>query len=114
MKIVVPTDNRKGLDDTIAEHFGRCKTYSFFNEKGKVIEIIDNIREQAVLPPELIKKHGADVLLCQGLGLKALHLCKKIGIDVYIYQTKSVKEIFKMWQDNKIKKADIEDVCGQI
>ena len=71
MKIVIPTNNKKGLDDTVAEHFGRCLTYTFLNEKGEVVEIINNTSEHmggSELPPELMKKHGANILLCRELG----------------------------------------------
>jgi len=116
MKIVVPTNTKKGLDDEIAEHFGRCLTYTFLNEKGEVLEIIDNTSEHmggAGLPPELMKKHGADILLCKGLGPRAISLCKELGIDVYVYQVERVKDIFKLWQNNKLKKAGAEEVCEQ-
>jgi len=116
MKIVIPTDNKKGLNDIVAEHFGRCNTYTFLDEKGKVIEIIDNTSEHmggSGLPPELMKKHGANVLLCKGLGPRALQLCKQLGIDVYVYQAKTVKEIFELWKNNKIKRASFEDVCEE-
>ena len=116
MKIVIPTDNKKGLEDTVAEHFGRCLTYTFLNEKGKVIEIIDNTSEHMGgigLPPELMKKHGANVLLCRELGPRALSLCEQLGIDVYVCQAKTVKEIFEMWKNGKIKKAGVEDVCEE-
>ena len=114
MRIVIPTDNKKGLDDSIVEHFGRCQTYTFLNEKGEVIEIIDNTSEHGGgrgLPPELMKKYGADVLLCKGLGSRALNLCKELGIDVYVYQAERVKDIFELWKNNKLKKASIENVC---
>lgn len=116
MKIVIPTNNRKGLDGKIAEHFGRCQTYTFINEKGEVIEIIDNTSEHMGgegLPPELMKKHGADILLCKDLGPRALALCSQLGIDVYVSQVETVREIFKIWKNNKIKKADAENVCEQ-
>ena len=116
MKIVVPTNSRKGLDDTIAEHFGRCLTYTFLNEKGEIIEIIDNTSEHmggAGLPPELMKKHGANVLLCRGLGPRAINLCKELGIDVYVYRAETVKDIFELWQNKKLKKAGAEDACEQ-
>jgi len=116
MKIVIPTDNKKGLEDTVAEHFGRCFTYTFLNEKGEVVEIIDNTSEDvggAGLPPELIKKHGADILLCNDLGPRALNLCKELNIDVYVSQAKTVKEIFELWKSNKIKKAGAKDVCEE-
>jgi len=114
VKIVIPTNNRKGLEDTVAEHFGRCLTYTFLNEKGEVVEIIDNTSEHMGgrgLPPELMKKHGADVLLCRDIGPRAINLCKELGIDVYVYKAETVKEIFKLWQNNKLKKAGAEDVC---
>ena len=66
MKIVIPTNTKKGLNDKIAEHFGRCLTYTFLNEKGELIKIINNSSEHmggAGLPPELMKKHG----FCKGL-----------------------------------------------
>jgi len=116
MKIVIPTDHNKGLNDTVAEHFGRCNTYTFLDEKGKVIKIIDNTSEHMGglgLPPELMKKHGANILLCRGLGPRALDLCKQLGIEVYVGQAETVKDIFEMWKDNKVKKADTEDVCEE-
>ncbi|MEA2113329.1 MAG: NifB/NifX family molybdenum-iron cluster-binding protein [Patescibacteria group bacterium] len=114
MKIVIPTNDKKGLNGTVAEHFGRCETYTFLDENGNVVEIIDNTSEHsggAGLPPEIMKKHGADVLLCKGLGLKALNLCEQFGIDVYVSSSETVEEIFEMWKNNKIQKANIGDVC---
>jgi len=116
MKIVIPTDNKKGLCDKVAEHFGRCNTYTFLDEKGKVIEIIDNTSEHTGgfgLPPELMKKHGANILLCRELGPRALNLCKQLGIDVYVCQAETVKEIFGLWKNKKIKKAGLGDVCEE-
>ena len=116
VKLAIPTNNKKGLEDTVAEHFGRCLTYTFLNEKGEVVEIIDNTSEDRGgkgLPPELIKKHGADVLLCNDLGPRALALCSQLGIDVYVNQAETVKEIFEMWKNNKIKKAGAGDVCEE-
>ena len=131
MKIVIPTNNKKGLDDKIADHFGRCLTYTFINEKGNLLEVIGNTSEHMGgfgLPPELMKKHGADILLCKDLGPRALALCSHLGIDVYVHQAaersegwrrtnvlrpETVKEIFEMWKNDKIKKAGTEDVCKE-
>jgi predicted Fe-Mo cluster-binding NifX family protein len=116
MKIVVPTEDKKGLDGAVAAHFGRCNTYTFLDDNGNVVEIIDNTSEHMGgfgLPPELMKKHGADVLLCRGLGPRALHLCRELGIDVYVCEAQTVREIFKMWKEKGLKKADMEDVCEE-
>lgn len=116
MKIVIPTNDRKGLEDVVSEHFGRCQTYTFLDKKGKVLEIIDNTSEHmggVGLPPELMKKHGADILLCNGLGPRAINLCKDLGIDVYVCHVNTVKEAFEMWKNNEIKKASLENVCEE-
>jgi len=116
MRIVIPTDNKRGLDDKVAEHFGRCNTYTFLDEKGKLIEIIENTSEHmggVGLPVELMKKHGADILLCKGLGSRALNLCNELDIIVYVCQAEIVKEIFELWKNKKIKKAGIEDICEE-
>jgi predicted Fe-Mo cluster-binding NifX family protein len=116
MKIVVPTDDGKGLEGVVAEHFGRCNTYTFLDEKGNVMEVIGNTSEHmggSGLPPELMKRHGADILLCRGLGPRALDLCKQLGIDVYVCQAGTVKEIFGKWKSGKIRRAGSEDVCEE-
>ena len=116
MRIVIPTNNKKGLDNEIADHFGRCLTYTFVDEKGNLIEIIDNTSEHmggAGLPPELMKKYRADVLLCKELGPRALNLCGELNIDVYVCQAKIVREAFEMWKNNKLKKANIQNVCKE-
>jgi predicted Fe-Mo cluster-binding NifX family protein len=114
MKIVIPTDGQKGLDETVAQHFGRSLTYTFLNEKGEVVEIIKNTSEHMGgqgLPPELMKQHGADILLCHDLGPRAISLCEELGIGVYTCQAETVKEAFTMWQSNKLKKAGADDAC---
>jgi len=63
------------------------------------------------LPPELMKKHGADILLCKDLGPRALNLCKELGIEVFVCEAQTVREIFELWNSNKIKKADITNIC---
>jgi len=52
-------------------------------------------------------------LLCKDLGPRALILCKELGIEIYVRQAETVKEIFEMWKNDKIKKAGAEDVCEE-
>jgi len=40
-------------------------------------------------------------------------LCKQFGIGVYVIKARTVKEIFAMWKNSKIKKAGLNDVCEE-
>lgn len=114
--IVIPTNGKKGIKETVAEHFGRCQTYTFLDAKGNLVKIIDNTSEHmggTGLPPELMKKNGATILICKSLGPNALDLCKKLNIEVYVNQADTVKEMFETWGAKKIKKATLEDICEE-
>jgi predicted Fe-Mo cluster-binding NifX family protein len=116
IKIGIPTEDKKGLNSKLAGHFGRCNAYTFLDEKGKVLEVIDNTSEHiggSGLPPEIIKKYGAEVLLCKDLGPRALNLCEELGIEVYVSNAKTVKEVFDLWKNKKLKKAGSNDVCEE-
>lgn len=116
IKIAIPTDSRKGMEDTIADHFGRCNTFTFIDENGNVLEIIDNTTRHmggSGLPPELIKKHGADVLLCKDIGPRAIEMFQEFDIDVFVCNSNTVKEIFDRWKKQKIKKAGLADACEE-
>jgi predicted Fe-Mo cluster-binding NifX family protein len=116
MRIAIPTEGKRGLEEKVAYHFGRCETYTILDEKGKLIEVIDNESEHtggSGLPPELLKRHGVLILLCQGLGPRAVGICESMGIEVYVGEGESAKEMFGLWKAGKLKKATMEDVCEE-
>ena len=116
MKIAIPSMGKKGLEETVAEHFGRCPTYTILDEKGNLLEILNNTSSHMGgngLPPELLKKNGINILLCQGIGPKAMQLCQDLKIDVYVDYSATIKELFHKWEKQKISKADSNDSCKE-
>ena len=116
LKIAIPTEDSKGLDGMTAMHFGRSKTYTIINEKGELIEVIDNSGEHMggnIPPPEILKKNGIAALICKGLGPKALNLFEEFGIDVFICQENTVKDMFNSWKSKRLSKATKEETCKE-
>ncbi|MBN2202830.1 MAG: NifB/NifX family molybdenum-iron cluster-binding protein [Candidatus Aenigmarchaeota archaeon] len=112
--IAIPTEGKLGLEEKVAEHFGRCKTYTLFDEKNGKIKVLDNKSEHKGgfgMPPEFIKNIGADILICRDIGPRAIALCKDLGIDVYVANSQTVKEAIEFWKNGKIKRADPKDSC---
>ena len=115
-KIAIPSMGKKGLQEIVAEHFGRCPTYTILDEKGTLLEILHNSSSHMGgqgLPPELLKKNTVNVLLCQGIGPKALQLCQDLKIEVYVDYSSTVKELFDKWKNQKLSKADSNDSCKE-
>ena len=116
MKIALPTLGKKGLEEVVSEHFGRCDTYTILDDQGNFIKIIDNTSSHnggKGLPPELLKKEDIDVLLCKGLGPRALNLCQQLEITVYVNSGKTVKEIFENWKNSSRSSATLNDICEE-
>jgi predicted Fe-Mo cluster-binding NifX family protein len=114
MKIIIPTDGYKGLEERVADHFGRSATYTLLDENGKIIEIFDNTSQHMGgqgLPPELMKQHGAEILLCHDMGPKAIDLCAKLGIKAYLGQKETVRQLFELWKNKKTTALNESNAC---
>ncbi len=116
MRIAIPTDSEKGIDDTVCQHFGRCRTFTFIDEEGTVLEIIENKSEHfggIGKPPTLLKEHKADILLCRGLGPRAVQMFEGFGIKVYVCQAETVKDMLQLWKEDKATPASAENACKE-
>lgn len=116
MKIAIPTMGEKGLEEFVAQHFGRCPTYTILDKEGNILEIIANTSSHMGgigQPPELLHKNNINVLLCQGIGPRAIQLCKQLNIDVYVDSAATVKDIYNNWKNKRLSKAGLDDVCEE-
>jgi predicted Fe-Mo cluster-binding NifX family protein len=116
MKICIPTNGEKGLDDYVGEHFGRVPTYTIVdldNEDVKVIRNSSHHMGGEGYPPELMAKEGVNAMVCRGLGRRAINMFEEYGIDVYIGATGTVKDAIEAFKSGNLKKAAEGDACGR-
>jgi len=116
MKIAIPTMGEKGHEESVAEHFGRCPTYTILDKDGKIIEIINNTSSHmggTGLPPELLHQNDINVLLCRGIGPRAIQLCQELQIDTYVDTGTTVKDIYNNWKSDALSKASLDDSCEE-
>ncbi len=114
MKICVPSNSKGGLDDLVGEHFGRVLTYTIKDTETNEIGTIENKSEHmggVGLPPELLSQAGVDVMLCGGLGNKAVQQFEQFGIEVYVGANGTVEEAIMAWEAGKLPKATSENAC---
>jgi len=116
MKVCVPTMGDKGLEDVVGEHFGRVPCYTIVDSETKEVEVLNNTSEHTGgrgYPPEIMAKAGVDVMICAGLGRRAIMMFEELGIMVYVGASGSVEDAINMWENNNLPAATDENACQQ-
>ena len=116
MKICIPTIGNKGMDDVVGEHFGRVPTYTVVDLDKNEVKIVPNTSHHMGGhgdPPEIMLKEGVNVMICQGLGRRAIDMFEGFGIDVYIGAYGTVKDAVDAFKQGKLQKASESDACGK-
>jgi len=116
MRICIPTMDEGGLDARVGEHFGRVPTYTIVDTESGEVDIIQNNTVHmggAGYPPDLIHRAGADVMLCGGLGRRAVSSFEELGIMVFVGAVGTVKDAVQMWKAGQLEAATDENACAQ-
>ena len=116
MKICIPTLGDKGFDDMVGEHFGRVPTYTIIDLETNETKVVPNTSEHAGgqgYPPEIMAREGVSVMVCRGLGRRAIAMFDELGIEVYIGASGTVRNAVDAFQQGKLHKAGSSDACGQ-
>jgi predicted Fe-Mo cluster-binding NifX family protein len=106
MKIAISNDN-----GFVAEHFGKCKKYTFFEIKsGEIIskEEKDCPEHDIGVVPEFLKENGTEIVLTQGAGPKAINILNNLEIEIILVKKKSVQETLEDFLNDKLDKKENE------
>jgi len=113
MKVCVPS-HKGGLDDFVCEHFGRAETFTIYDTETGEVKVIKNTSEHFGgfgRPPEIIMDLGVDVVICGGIGARAIALFKSFGVKIYMGATGTVKDAIDQFLAGKLVEADEEMGC---
>ena len=108
IKLAIPTNGRKEMNDTVSEVLGKAKTFTIIALKGNAIDSIEVLEN-----PALTYKHGAGpivikMLLDRGVNriaarefgpgaysLLSQHYVKMFAVKSGITVTEAIKEVMK-------------------
>jgi predicted Fe-Mo cluster-binding NifX family protein len=116
MMIGIPTMGSRGMREIVGEHFGRTPTYTLFDPETNELKVIENTSEHmggVGHPPELLADHGVNVMICQGLGRRAIAMFSEKGICVLIGAGGTVSDAIQMWRNNELTEASEAHACGK-
>ncbi|WP_321429197.1 NifB/NifX family molybdenum-iron cluster-binding protein [uncultured Methanolobus sp.] len=115
MKLCIPSMGQNGMEDTVGQHFGKVPYYTLYDTETKEASVISNTSEHnggTGLPPEIMAKENVDIMLCGGLGKKAVDMFEQYGIAVFIGATGSIQDAVASWEASKLSKATRDNSCA--
>ncbi|OYT54649.1 MAG: dinitrogenase iron-molybdenum cofactor biosynthesis protein [Candidatus Altiarchaeales archaeon ex4484_2] len=114
MRIAVPSNGERGMDELVGEHFGRVPAYTIVEDQTKKVDIIPNKSHHTGgrgYPPELLHEKGVDVMVCSSLGRRAIDLFQEKGIRVYVGASGLVRDAIEQWETGKLVEATDKNAC---
>ncbi len=116
MKISIPVMDRSGSSSTVGQHFGKVPDYAIIETDSGELSFLENTSEHrggVGMPPELLAKAGVKVMLCAGLGPKAVDMLSSLGIQVFVGAKGTVGETMEAYQAGKLTRADHDNACQE-
>ncbi|MHC1635561.1 MAG: NifB/NifX family molybdenum-iron cluster-binding protein [Candidatus Methanospirareceae archaeon] len=113
-RVAVPTMGDRGLDELVCEHFGRAPTFTIVDLSNNEVKVLQNTSEHfggSSLPPEILSEEGVEVVLCAGLGPRAIRMFESFGIEVYIGASGTVRDAIRAFQAGMLREATDADAC---
>ena len=114
MKLCIPSMGTAGLEDYVSEHFGRAPSFTVVDMAENEVKIVQNTSEHfggQITVPELVAATGAEILLCGGIGPRAISAFEALGIEVYVGVQGTVKDAVSAFQTGQLSEATDADAC---
>ncbi len=111
MKIAFASEENKGLESMVAQHFGRCPYYVFVDVESndvKCIETKENPYFDSHKPgvvPHFIAKENANVIIAGGMGPRAIEWFEKLGVQPITGINGKVKYALHKYLEGKLSGA---------
>ena len=114
MKIAIPSMDDCGLQAAVAGHFGQASFFTLVDpDTGEVSAQANSGHHQdgQQTPAELLAEAGANVVLCNGLGRRAVSFFAEAGIDVFMGAEGTVQEAIEAHRQGQLQAATEAAAC---
>jgi predicted Fe-Mo cluster-binding NifX family protein len=117
MKICIPTETGKGRAAKVYGHFGSAPYFTIYDTEKDAFEIINNPNQHHMHgtchPMSVLVGKNIDVVVCGGLGVRAIQNLNEEGIKVYRATAGVVEEIISQYEHGRFEEITIENACSQ-
>ena len=115
MRLCIPTLDNQGLDARPSDHFGSAPFFTLVDSETEEVVVISNGDRHhphgRCNPVKHLVGQSVDLVVCQGLGRRALTLLSEQGISVFITWKSSVSAILEAHRKGMLSRMTPEEAC---
>ncbi len=108
MRIAIPLMEEEGRKSRIHPHFGHIQTIAVYDSNAKKLEMVKVKPIQGCSPIEAIRELKIDAIYTFGMGMRAMEICKSLGIELKTGSFQTVGEVI----ENIGSLQDLRESCG--
>jgi predicted Fe-Mo cluster-binding NifX family protein len=116
MKLCIPTTTKDGQGAMVHEHFGSAPFFTVFDAETKAWEVIDNSHEHHAhgmcQPLASLAGRNIDVVVCGGMGARAVQKFNEAGIKVYRAVQGTVSDIARLFSEGALEEITLANSCA--
>jgi len=108
-KIIIPTENKEGLNAPLAQHFGRAPYFTVVElDNGKVTNVtaVANTSEHVGgtgSPHDVLTQLQPKAVVVHGMGPRGIMAFQSVGIQVLKANAETVKEVVEAYTQGKLQ-----------
>jgi predicted Fe-Mo cluster-binding NifX family protein len=117
MKLCIPSLDQNGLESAMCDHFGSAPFFMLYDTESGTIATTVNMNDHhehgSCMPVDALKAHGAEAVLCRGMGMRAVNLLLAAGVKAYIVEANTAGEAIGKFNAKDIRLLDAGNACRQ-
>ena len=115
MRICIPTIDNKEQFSEVCNHFGSAPYFIIYDSEANTYETVNNSdseHEHGTCQPTLnLSEMNVDMVICKGLGRRAIQKLNEAGIRVCKADLIYVREIVQSLTETDFEEIDVSDAC---
>lgn len=116
MRICIPTESDAGKNAKVCEHFGSAVYFTIYDSETGSLGVIDNRGQHhahgTCEPMGALDGKDVDVVVCGGIGGRALKKLTDKGISVFGASGNTVAEVIEQYAEKRLKEITAEEACS--
>lgn len=114
MRIAIPTEDERGRDGAVSEHFGRAPSYAIVDAATGETEVVENHSDHyggTKLPPEFVADLDVAAVIVDELGERSRAVFDERGVEVYSRgDRETVADLVEAFSADALEPLDPADV----